>query len=318
MHDIETGHHGGAALRRAMAFVAACRAAEPLGEYPHVGDLQWWCRTGALDDPADWRFWLGPDGHDLAVGLIEGESVVALVHPSDRGRGFEDTVRRWAVARLEEKAGVVGPDTPYTVAYEVAEDDAGRMAALESEGYTRRPYHYVPYRREIAALLPEPLLPAGFTVRHMVGEAEATARGTLQRDAFSGTYSDESATIRWLGAMRMPGYDHELDLVIVAPDGTLAAGCLCWLDARNQVGLFEPVGTRPVYRRRGLASALIAEGLWRLAARGATAALVTAVHPGEHGASSLPPDSAGRFVYERAGFRPLRRVYLYTREGRSR
>jgi GNAT superfamily N-acetyltransferase len=318
MHDTETGHHGGAALRRAMVFVAACRAAEPLGEYPHVGDLQWWCRTGALDDPADWRFWLGPDGRDLAVGLIEGESVVALVHPSARGRGFEDEVRRWAVGRLEEKARAAGPGTPYTVVDEVAEDEPARLAALESAGYTRRPYHYVCYRREIAAPLPEPLLPAGFAVRHVAGEEEATARGTLQRDAFSGTYSDESARARWLGAMRMPGYDRELDLVIVAPDGALAAGCLCWLDTRNQVGLFEPVGTRPAYRRRGLASALMVEGLRRLAARGATAALVTAVHPGEHGESNLPPDSAGRFVYERVGFRPLRRVYPYTREGRSR
>ena len=56
MYETETRHHGGAALRRAMAFVAACRSAEPLGEYPHVGDLQWWCRTGALDDLALWRF----------------------------------------------------------------------------------------------------------------------------------------------------------------------------------------------------------------------------------------------------------------------
>ena len=77
-------------------------------------------------------------------------------------------------------------------------------------------------------------------------------------------------------------------------------------------------GDAPAHRRRGLASALTAEGLRRLAARGATAALVTAVHPGAHGESSLPPDSAGRFVYERAGFRPLRRVYLYTWTGRSR
>jgi GNAT superfamily N-acetyltransferase len=173
------------------------------------------------------------------------------------------------------------------------------------------------YRREIVAPLSEPLLPAGFSVRHVTGEEEATARGTLQRDAFSRTYSDESVTIRWLGAMRMPGYDHELDLVIVAPDGPLAAGCLCWLDARNQVGLFDPAGTRPAYRRRGLASALMAEGLRRLAARGATSALVTAEHPGDD-ASSLPPDRAGRFVYERAGFRLLRRVYLYAWEGRSR
>src|SRR5690348_17045230 len=92
MHDTATEPQGGAALRRAMTFVAACRAAAPLAEYPHVGDLQWWARTGALDDPMDWRFWPGPDEHDLAVGLIEGESVVALVHPSARGRGLEEEV----------------------------------------------------------------------------------------------------------------------------------------------------------------------------------------------------------------------------------
>ena len=252
MHENETEHDSGAALRRAMTFVAECRAAEPLGEYPHVGDLQWWGRTGALDDPADWRFWPGPDGRDLAVGLIEGESVVALAYPIARGRGLEDEVRRWAVGRLEEKARLAGSGTPYTIVEEVAEDDPARLAAVERAGYTRGPYHYVSYRRDITAPLPEPLLPVGYAVRHMAGEEEATARGTLQRDAFSGGYSDEIAAARWLGAMRMPGYDPELDLVIVASDGTLAAGCLCWLDARNQVGLFEPVGTRPAYRRRGL------------------------------------------------------------------
>jgi len=318
MHATETEHDRGAALRRAMVFVAECRAAAPLGEYPHVGDLQWWCRTGALDDPADWRFWPGPDGRDVAVGLIEGENVVALVHPTARDRGREDEVRRWAVGRVEEKVCVAGSGTPYTLVEEVAEDAPARVAAVESAGYTRGPSHYVSYRRDISAPLPEPLVPVGYVVCHMAGEEEAAARGTLQRDAFSGTYSDESAAARWLGTMRMPGYDPALDLVIVASDGTLVAGCLCWLDARNQVGLVEPLGTRPAYRRRGLASALLAEGLRRLAACGATAALVTAVHPGEHGDASLPPDSAGRFVYERAGFHPLRRVYLYTWEGRCR
>ncbi len=61
---------------------------------------------------------------------------------------------------------------------------------------------------------------------------------------------------------------------------------------------------------------LMAEGLRRLAARGATAALVTAAHPDEGGNASLPPEFAGRFVYVKAGFQPLRRVYLYARECR--
>ncbi len=38
----------------------------------------------------------------------------------------------------------------------------------------------------------------------------------------------------------------------------------------------------------------------------------------DHDSDSCLPDSTGRFVYEKASFRPLRRVYLYTWEGRSR
>lgn len=316
MAEVGPGHHGGAALRRAMEFVVDCREAAPLGEYPHMGDLQWWCRDGSLDDQTNWRFWPGTEGHDLALGLTQGDAVVYLVHPAQRGSGLEEEVRRWTADRLEQRARAEGPGTPYTIADEVADDDPARIVLLEREGYARRSYHYMCYRRDLAAPPPSPVLPAGFSVRHVAGEEEAPARGAVQRDAFSGTYADEEATARWLGAMRMPAYDRELDLVIVAPDGTLAAGCLCWLDARNRIGLFEPVGTRPAYRRHGLASALMAEGLRRLAARGATAALVTAAHPDESGNSGLPPEFAGRFVYVKAGFRPLRRVYLYTRECR--
>jgi GNAT superfamily N-acetyltransferase len=49
----------------------------------------------------------------------------------------------------------------------------------------------------------------------------------------------------------------------------------------NRVGLFEPVGTRPQFRRQGLATALMLGGLQRLRERGMQAALVTGDHPGK-------------------------------------
>ena len=48
-------------------------------------------------------------------------------------------------------------------------------------------------------------------------------------------------------------YRADLDCVVEAPDGSLVAYCLAWLDDANRVGELEPVGTHPDYRRRGLA-----------------------------------------------------------------
>ncbi len=76
-------------------------------------------------------------------------------------------------------------------------------------------------------------------------------------------------------------YRPDLDLRILADDGTVAAYCLCWLDARNGVGLFEPVRTEDAFQRRGLGRALIAEGITRLTARGAATIRLTRAADGD-------------------------------------
>jgi ribosomal protein S18 acetylase RimI-like enzyme len=87
-------------------------------------------------------------------------------------------------------------------------------------------------------------------------------------------------------------YRPELDNVVVAPDGSFAAFCLCWLDEENGVGELEPVGTHPDHRRKGLAEAVCRAGLASLHAAGADTAIVYPV--GDSGAARL---------YESLGFR---------------
>ena len=52
--------------------------------------------------------------------------------------------------------------------------------------------------------------------------------------------------------MRLPGYERDLDVVAVAPDGVIAAYVNGWTDPLNRIGDFGPVGARPAYRRQGL------------------------------------------------------------------
>ena len=60
----------------------------------------------------------------------------------------------------------------------------------------------------------------------------------------------------------------------MAPDGELAAFCTVWFDDVTRTAAFEPVGTHPAHRRKGLGKALLAEGLRRVERLGATLATV--------------------------------------------
>jgi ribosomal protein S18 acetylase RimI-like enzyme len=140
-------------------------------------------------------------------------------------------------------------------------------------------------------------------VRAFAGEPEVEAYVAMHRDAWSdlrpSTYTVEAHRC----VMALPGYAPELNPVVVATDGALAAGCVCWLDRRNRTAEIEPLGTRPAFRRRGLARALVLDALGRMRAHGADRALV-------YGISGNEP---ARRLYLSTGFVPGRRILVYRR-----
>lgn len=306
----QTAWNGGQALVRAMDFVTRCRTRDPLGDYLHIGDLQWWCRTDELNDQQNWHFWQQEDGTTDALALVVENQIVCLLHPDVWTQERYLSLHQWAVQHVRAQAMQQG-EPQYEVSEEIASDASETSAWLEREGYTRQEKYFNSYRRSLTEPIPDLILPEGFTLRSIAGREEAAARAALQRDAFSsgGSKMYEQATSRQLAVMNMPHYDPQLDLMIIAPDGTPAAGCICWVDPVNHVGLFEPVGTRPQFRRQGLATALMLGGLQRLRERGMQAALVLGAHPGEEEKST--EFTSSRFVYEAVGFQLLRRIYTY-------
>ena len=64
----------------------------------------------------------------------------------------------------------------------------------------------------------------------------------------------------------------EQGYLAVAPDGAIASFCTLWYDDVTRAVCFEPVGTSPEHQRRGLAKAVIAEGMRRAKEMGALVA----------------------------------------------
>jgi GNAT superfamily N-acetyltransferase len=127
------------------------------------------------------------------------------------------------------------------------------------------------HRRRTDLPVPPATLPEGFTLRHVGDEAEWADRVESHREV----WHPSKFTLDGYRQLRSsPGYDPELDLVAVAPDGTIAANTIVWHDEVNRTGQFEPVGTREAFRGLGLAKQLMYEGIRRLAAREAEWAFV--------------------------------------------
>jgi ribosomal protein S18 acetylase RimI-like enzyme len=112
---------------------------------------------------------------------------------------------------------------------------------------------------------------------------------------------------RYRAVMHAPAYRPDLDLIAVAADGTVAAFCTLWFDPINRVGEIEPLGCRAAHRRRGLAHALVLEGLRRL--QGYDARYVTVFYGSE------PEDQPARHFYASLGFVEQGRIYAWIKEG---
>jgi ribosomal protein S18 acetylase RimI-like enzyme len=69
-----------------------------------------------------------------------------------------------------------------------------------------------------------------------------------------------------------PDFRFDLCLVAEVPDGSFASYVALQYDETNRRGIVEPVCTHPDHRRRGLAAALLIDGLHRIVALGATEA----------------------------------------------
>ena len=116
------------------------------------------------------------------------------------------------------------------------------------------------------AISPSRSLPEGYRLR-TVEPADLEARVELHRVV----WEPSRVTVESFSKLQTVWpYRADLDCVVEAPDGSLVAYCLAWLDDANRVGELEPVGTHPDYRRRGLASAVCLFALHRLQEEGAT------------------------------------------------
>jgi len=217
------------------------------------------------------QLWETRDGRLVAAICDESPGEAHLqVHPGFRV--VEPELIGWAEHALSEPAGDA---TRHRLELPVGENDELRLGLLRERGYEETPSCGATYRLLLGRRAsPRRRLYGGYVLRNTQPTDPLDCRqiAGLLNAAFSRTFHtpEEYATFARLA----PSFRADLDLVAVAPDGTFAAYVGASYDEAGRRGILEPVCTAPGHRRRGLARALIEEGLCRLEARGAVDAVV--------------------------------------------
>lgn len=162
--------------------------------------------------------------------------------------------------------------------------DERRTALLAGRGYGRLEDGLVPMRVDGGARVPgspsappRPGLPAHLELRP-ARPSDFPSLATTIAAAF-GTKPKPVETYTGLHAGAY--HDGDLDLVVSAPDEGVVAACTGWYDPGSRTALIEPVSCHPGHRRRGLAHALVAECMDRLALRGARSIHLNTTHENE-------------------------------------
>jgi mycothiol synthase len=281
---------------RIMALLTEAWKPEGLDTVETIGGYSWWRRS------PDWaealRLWEDGRGQLAGVTSLEPGHLEIHVHPECWDSGLAQQMLSWA----EEECRRRGTRDGELAAVEIgaSESDRRRIDLLERNGYEQGPIDWHGMFRDLREPVEDAAVPDGYKVRALV-EDEIAARVESVRAVWSG---NRVTVERYREIRGLPHYRPELDLVAVTSDGALGAFCTVWLDAVNGVGHFEPVGTHPEYRRRGLGRAVVREGLSRMRALGAATACVFC-HVDSQAALCL---------YESCGMTTRRRDYTYSRK----
>ena len=118
-------------------------------------------------------------------------------------------------------------------------------------------------------------IPSGFLIRSMADDNNLEKRARVFAKAF-GNYGteDEVKSQLYKELQKSSDYKKNLDIYAVNEKNDFVSFCLIWYDEKNKIGILEPVGTDPAYRRKGLAKATVFEAINRVKRLGAEKIIV--------------------------------------------
>ena len=243
---------------------------QPVWEYAYTHP---WFDDDAVQQIGIWE----EDGVIVGVTMYElglGEAFFQ-VHPAYAH--LKEAMLRYAEEQL---TGVTDNGRRYLKAF-INDFDAPFAQIAQARGYTLATHSHRPMSQFI---IPDPFpsirLPAGFRLKSLADDNDLVKSDRVLWRGFN--HPGEPPVDGPAGRLRMqsgPNFRKDLTIVVEAPTGDFVAFSGLWYEAVNRFGYVEPVATDPDYRRLGLGTAAVLEGIRRCGELGATVAYVATDKP---------------------------------------
>ena len=226
----------------------------------------------ALDDPANAQLWVDEQGRVVAWVVLQTPSwsIDYACHPA-----VLDEVHPQLLAWADQRARqLVGSDLgrPMWFVNVFTRSTGAASGFLKAAGFASQAdvgensWSKVLMQQAVLTVEPSPVGLDGFVIRPLAGVAEVAAYVDLHQTVFE----SRSMTVAWRTCtLQQSAYRPDLDLVVAAADGRLAAFCVCWLHCGAAGVRADRADGRPSRLPQFGVGALLAEGLRRLYAQGA-------------------------------------------------
>ena len=203
----------------------------PSESYPTAADLPEMLDPAASENPSNTVIWEDASGELLGFAIVSQYNNLRFhFRPGSLTSHIERQMMDWATACMNLRLSNQTDRQPLTLDACARDDDAAKVALLERHSFAPTDVQTLYMVRPLHEPFPEPRLPDGFVIRPLAGESEVAAYVAAHRAAYGTSYMTVEGR---LAIMKQPSYLPELDLVATAPDGTLAAFCVCSIDERQ-------------------------------------------------------------------------------------
>jgi len=237
------------------------------------------CAKLGLEDVA---FLWENDDQIVAILMPDGGFGEAhfLVHPVLRTLELEGEM----LGVAEEHLTKVKSDGSRKLCIWAPEPDQLRQELLARHGYLKGDQSEYQWRCRLDLPIPDVATHPGYQIRalgdglELLERCYASGLGFHEGDIHIAVENRNDPT--WYrNIQRAPLYRRDLDLVALAPDGSIAGFCTIWFDDVTRSAYFEPVAVVPAHRQRGLGKAIMTAGLRKLQLMGAETGFVCGYAP---------------------------------------
>ena len=249
-----------------VALVKLNEASGQLDEDTLVCDLQLFFESADFE-PRNFRLWRDKQGKLIGFGQLfiseQNEEIEGYlyfdVHPSYQGI-LASSILEWSNKRL----GEVAKSSSITLKLRIrnSSNRYQRRLFLEQQDF-KVERQFLTMNCSLKQDFSPSNLPTGFRLQHL-SQADLKAWVEMFNESFIDHWDHHPLTVATVESwLKNPHYKPELNLVIIAPDGTFAAFCVAYINQEENArtganeGWIKLLGTRRGFRKLGLGRAIL-------------------------------------------------------------